>query len=387
MRLTEEMLVDSGDARSQGLSELERSARSEEILNKVKFLMFAVWDGKPRCSRKDLSEFYEVSVSTIDSNRQRHSDEFKLDGVEVFEGQALQDARRIMRLPSKSSQETIFTAAGALRMGFILRDSEVAKAVRTMSIRVIQGVGSLVGLPDASLSLLKGKPEVAGLLDSGSPKLSAPVAPHYESVRRQLSRKYANGGISGFNVERFKEVFALLASYTNNWKLQTDKQLSHRSTGTTTYPHLTSDVFPVEASGQTLNGVILFHFCDPFVEHTDVIMADGTRRFIQAAKATPGVDLAWLFFVSPFGATPRALSYIENELREDSRGFVGVLLISELATFLKNQAYSERDANGMKGKLTSKFQEYGLTDYDIPDSPLLLLTNYQPDIPGLEGLK
>jgi hypothetical protein len=384
MRLTEEMLVGSGDARSQGLSELEQSNRSEEILNKVKSLMFAVWDGKPRCSRKDLAEFYEVSPSTIDSNRQRYSDEFELDGVEVFDGERLKEVRRIMRLTSSSPKETIYTAAGSLRMGFILRDSEVAKAVRTMSIRVIQGIGSLLGSRDASLSLAESQPEIAEFVNSGQPKISAPVAPHYDAVQRQLSRNYQGGGIPGFSVERFKEVFALLASHTNNWKLQTDKQLKHRSTGTT-YPHLTSDPFPVKASGQTLQGVVLFHFCDPFVDYQDVNAADGTRRFVQAAKEMPGVDLAWLFLVSPFGATPKAISYIENELRSDSQGFVGVLLVSELATFLKDRAYQERDANVMKGKLSTKFQEYGLMDYEIPDSPLLLLTNYQRPIPGLDN--
>lgn len=75
-------------------------------------------------------------------------------------------------------------------MGFILRDSEVAKAVRTMSIRMIQGVGSLIGSQDASLSLIESQPEMAELVESGQPKISAPVAPHYDSVRRQLSRKY-----------------------------------------------------------------------------------------------------------------------------------------------------------------------------------------------------
>lgn len=58
-------------------------------------------------------------------------DEFDSDGVEVLSGAALREVRRIMRLTSSTPKETIYTSAGALRMGFILRDSEVAKTVRT----------------------------------------------------------------------------------------------------------------------------------------------------------------------------------------------------------------------------------------------------------------
>ncbi|NEP61333.1 MAG: hypothetical protein F6K31_30985 [Symploca sp. SIO2G7] len=47
----------------------------------------------------------------------------------------------MMSLTSKSPKETIYTPAGALRMGFILRDSEVAKAVRTAAIRFIEQGG------------------------------------------------------------------------------------------------------------------------------------------------------------------------------------------------------------------------------------------------------
>ncbi|NEP61327.1 MAG: DNA-binding protein, partial [Symploca sp. SIO2G7] len=125
---SDEFFVESKSAREQGISKLKNQHSEKEILNKVKVLFFAVWQGVGRTSRQQLADFYEVSVNTIDTNYQRHKDEFDSDGVKVFSGADLRDVRFMMSLTSKSPKETIYTPAGALRMGFILRDSEVAKA-------------------------------------------------------------------------------------------------------------------------------------------------------------------------------------------------------------------------------------------------------------------
>lgn len=139
IEFTDEFFVESKSAREQGITQVKAQHSEEEILNKVKALFFAVWQGVGRISRQQLADFYEVPVNTIDTNHQRNKDEFDSDGVEVLRGKDLKDVRLIMSLTSKSPQETIYTPAGALRMGFILRDSEVAKAVRTATIRFIQG--------------------------------------------------------------------------------------------------------------------------------------------------------------------------------------------------------------------------------------------------------
>jgi hypothetical protein len=141
MEFSDDFLVESKSAREQGLAKLKAQRSEEEILNKVKALFFAVWQGVGRISRQQLADFYEVPINTIDTNHQRHKDEFDADGVEVLSGKDLREVRLIMSLTSSTPKETVYTPAGALRMGFILRDSEVAKAVRTAAIRFIQGVG------------------------------------------------------------------------------------------------------------------------------------------------------------------------------------------------------------------------------------------------------
>ncbi len=141
MDFTPGLLEESKTIRDQSITQLRSQANEEQVLNKVKALMCAVWRGKSRVTRRRVAEFYEVQVATIDKNYKRHKKEFELDGVEVLRGMALNDARDILSLASTSSQETIYTAAGVLRMGFILRDSEVAKEVRSMTIQIIQGTG------------------------------------------------------------------------------------------------------------------------------------------------------------------------------------------------------------------------------------------------------
>lgn len=141
MEFSDEFLVESKSAREKGIAKLKAQRSEEEILNKVKVLFFAVWQGVGRISRQQLADFYEVSVNTVDTNYQRHKDEFDTDGVEVLLGKDLKEVRLMMSLTSFTPRETVYTPAGALRMGFILRDSEVAKTVRTAAIRFIQEAG------------------------------------------------------------------------------------------------------------------------------------------------------------------------------------------------------------------------------------------------------
>jgi len=381
MRLSEDLLIESRSARNESVSEITSQLREQEILGKVKALMFAVWDGTPRISRQQLAEFYEVPIATIDSNYKRHTDEFELDGAKVLRGKGLSDARGILPLASKSSQETIYTPASALRMGFILRDSQVAKQVRTMAIRVIQGFGELVDSRTALVKFIEGHAGLDEFADNEKPRISAPLYDHYEAIRHKLKAAYPDGGIPGFTTEKVREVIAYLSTYTDRWKLQTDKEVkSSHSTGRYGYPHLTSDVFPVEVDGQTKSAVVMFQFYDLIVDDKDIADVDGCRRYIKSARTDIGVDLAWLFFVAPFGATPQAVSFIQTELRDDSKGFVGVLTVKELAQFLHTQACITRSSNLVKGGINTKFKN--LLGYEIPDSPLALLMEYQIPLLG-----
>jgi len=365
MQFSEDLLIESPAVRNAGVLEIHSQSREQEILNKVKALMFAVWNEVPRISRQRLAEFFEVSVDAIDKNYQRCREEFESDGVRVMRGKDLNDVRDILSLTSKSPQETIYTAAGALRMGFILRDSLVAKQVRTTSIRIIQGVGDSFDPTTAFAKLVEGHSGLDGLSENQQPKITALYEEGiFKDACKQLRKKYPDGKLPGLGVAELKEFFALLATYTDRWVLRTDLELSSsHASDRYGYPHLTSDAFPVEVDGQVKQAVIMFQFCDFLVDDRYVSDCD-SRRYIKSAKNLPGVDLAWLFFVSPFGATPPAVSFIRQELRADSQGYIGVILVKDLASFLLAQASQTRNGNLLIGEINKKFSK--LVGYEIP---------------------
>ncbi len=133
--------------------------QTQKILSKVKHLYFAVWQGTDRATRQQVASFYEVPAETIDTAFKRHKLEFESDGVKVCRGEELRDARFTLNLASKSSQETIYTPRAVLRMGFVLRNSEVAKQVRNVALNIIEGIGQF--LPqDVLEDLIQGIPQL-----------------------------------------------------------------------------------------------------------------------------------------------------------------------------------------------------------------------------------
>lgn len=365
MQFSEDLLIESPAARNAGVLEIHSQSREQEIMNKVKSLIFTLWNGVSRITRQQLADFYEVPVATVDSNYKRHTDEFESDGVKVFRGKDLKEVRGILPLTSSTPQETIYTAAGALRMGFLLRDSPVAKQVRTAAIRIIQGVGDSFDPSTAFAKLVEGHSGLDGLSENQQPKITALYEEGiFKDACKQLRKKYPDGKLPGLGVAELKEFFALLATYTDRWVLRTDLELSSsHASDRYGYPHLTSDAFPVEVDGQLKQAVIMFQFCDFLVDDRYVSDCD-SRRYIKSAKNLPGVDLAWLFFVSPFGATPSAVSFIRQELRADSQGYMGVILVKDLASFLLAQASQTRNSNLLIGEINKKFSK--LVGYEIP---------------------
>lgn len=230
MDFSDDFLVESKAAREQGLAKLKAQHSEERILNKVKALFFAVWRGVGRISRQQLADFYEVPIATVDSNYKRNKDEFDSDGVEVLRGERLREARGIMPLASSTAQETVYTPAGALRMGFILRDSEVAKMVRTAAIRFIQGVGQQVSGQIVLQSLINSHPSLSHLVQGSSLKITSPYAPYWDKMKSSLKKKYSTGGLPGMSSEQVDYLVCHQTIYAKlfNFALLTRTTLSCR---------------------------------------------------------------------------------------------------------------------------------------------------------------
>lgn len=365
MDFTPGLLEESKTIRDESITQLRSKANEEQVLNKVKALMFAVWRGKSRVTRRQIAEFYKVQVATIDKNYKRHKKEFALDGVEVLRGKALNDARDILSLASTSSQETIYTAAGALRMGFILRDSEVAKEVRTVTIQLIQGIGRQLDNKIVLQSLIESHPILGTLTEGRRMKISSPFAQYWSKMKNTLKRQYPNGGIDGYSKDKIRQTIQFLSTYTNDFKLQGVKELkyaiAHEIKGK--YPDLTSDIFSYQnLDGSQGKAVILFQFERLIIGQSFVESCIG-RSYLQIAKESLGLDNAYLVFVAPFGVDSYAEDYIRTRLPMEHKGNIGVLTVKELANFLYTQAESTRKLGTVRGELKREFK--AMISYDF----------------------
>jgi hypothetical protein len=380
-----ELLVESKSLREEGILKLKIQNSEQKILTKVKQLFFAVWRENAWTTRQDLADFYEVSVENIDSNYQRHKDEFESDGVEVIRGLGLKEAKRIMRLPSTTSQETIYTSAGALRMGFILRDSEIAKTVRTIAIKFIQGIGQKVETTFVLQCLTQSYPALSPFIEQKNLKVSAPFSRYWQKMKSTLKKNYPYGGITykdsqgkdcGKKTDEIRKDVQFLSTYTDNFRLQGIKELRYElaSEIRAKYPHLISEVLNFEVDDRLGSTVVMFQFDDLIIEESYIEKCVG-RGYIELAKEYLNVDQAYLFFVAPFGATSYAEDYIKTRLPIEYRGHVGVLTVKELAEFLYNQAMSTRRLGTMKGELTTEFKQ--LLNYTFPETPEIY---YQPSL-------
>ena len=139
MILTESAYIESKTVRDNQVASLS-DERAEAILMKVKSLYFALWEGTGTTTTSALVDYYEVSGETIQKVIQRHRDELNSDGLKRIRGKALKDVMDKLSISKKTPQLTIWTPRAALRLGMLLKDSEVAKAVRTSLLNAVEKV-------------------------------------------------------------------------------------------------------------------------------------------------------------------------------------------------------------------------------------------------------
>ena len=137
--VTSSVLIESKSARSNQLAQIDEE-RATEVLNKIKSLYFALWEGSNTTVTDQVAEFYEVPEGSLRKLLKFHRSEFESDGLKTIRGKALSDARYLWSLPSKTSQVTVWTPRAVLRAGMLMRDSEVAKAVRTSLLNAVEKV-------------------------------------------------------------------------------------------------------------------------------------------------------------------------------------------------------------------------------------------------------
>jgi hypothetical protein len=169
--VSDSVLVESKSARDNQLTAISHE-RATDVLNKTKALLFALWQGVGLATTGQVAEFYEVPTDAIESVVRRHKDEFLTDGLKTVKGKELKDVSVILTVSSKAPNLTVWTPRAALRLGMLLRDSDIARAIRTSLLDVVEHVvPSLAPTSEAStlpssdrLTLLKEAVEIGNQL-------------------------------------------------------------------------------------------------------------------------------------------------------------------------------------------------------------------------------
>lgn len=133
----EQVLLESPAARNAQLAQID-SDRAEELLNKAKALHFNVCQGTGIATTEQVAEFYEVPIETVIKAAKRHRSEFQSDGLKVLRVQELELVMDKLSITNKTRNLTIWNPRSTLRLGYLLRDSEIAKAIRTTSLNFVQ---------------------------------------------------------------------------------------------------------------------------------------------------------------------------------------------------------------------------------------------------------
>lgn len=360
MHFSDGVLLESRSARDEQLMVISDN-QAERYLNKVKSVFFGVWQGTGYLTIQKTAEFYEVSQDSLDKNYQRNSDEFLSDGARVAKGADLKDVRDIMSLTSKRPSAILLPPRAVMRMGFILRDSQVAKQVRTAALNAIEYIPRLIRDREELSKIISGCPATQALVKYSQKSM---LFEYYDAVLPQL--RQIPHGIPGMKENGFRDRLALLSTYTDNWCLRTEKEFCYRlgSTVKTRYPDLISQVFTRLVRGQAKRVAFVFECKDPIVEESHIYESVYGRQYLQLVQEQEQVDYVFLFLVAPFGLTPRADEYLST-LPEDLKELVGVISVKQLAEFLLTEAYQSRTNCRKKGEIRRSFSD--ILKYPVPE--------------------
>jgi len=121
------MLVESKTMRDQYMDK-------DYVLEKVKALVLL--PDNLHTTVKDVANYYEVNIDAIESHIRHNKDELTDDGMKVLKGKELSALKAESQIESRAGSLTILPRRSILRLGMLLRDSIIAKQVRTYLLNV-----------------------------------------------------------------------------------------------------------------------------------------------------------------------------------------------------------------------------------------------------------
>lgn len=122
MNIKSEMLVESKSLRETVINRVD-------VLDKVKKL--SMLPGDLYITLEMAAKYYEVEKKTVDKAIQRNRSEFMENEIRVVKGKELADMMSETEFTKLPPTLTVINRRALLRIGMLLQDSEVAKAVRS----------------------------------------------------------------------------------------------------------------------------------------------------------------------------------------------------------------------------------------------------------------
>ncbi|EOP73101.1 hypothetical protein KOW_00511 [Bacillus cereus VDM006] len=135
LKITIEVIENKGDR--------DNLVERVEVLNRVKELLLL--PNMEMATANQVSEFYGVQKNNLDQLISDHKDELINDGYVVYKGDNLKSLKGDLAKLSKlelfgiskfTPAIALFPKRAILRVGMLLRDSEVAKEVRTQLLNI-----------------------------------------------------------------------------------------------------------------------------------------------------------------------------------------------------------------------------------------------------------
>lgn len=104
-------------------------AARTDVIDKVKVLSMMPDD--LHVTRDMVANYFEVDPETIKKLVQRNQDELQANGLRILRGQELRDMMSLSSIDSRASALMVFTRRTVLVTAMLLRDSPVARQLRT----------------------------------------------------------------------------------------------------------------------------------------------------------------------------------------------------------------------------------------------------------------
>lgn len=130
---------------------LENKKIREEVVDRIEVLEqvgeLLLLPNTEFATTEMVAKYYVEDIETIKKIVERHNDEIISDGYKVLTANELRDIKSLCQIKSRARSLAIFPKRAILRIGMLLRDSKIAKELRSRLLDIIhdseQGQGNI----------------------------------------------------------------------------------------------------------------------------------------------------------------------------------------------------------------------------------------------------